>query len=115
MSSPWRRNLENLTISCPFKAACCGRGVGELEQTGPGGGGEGETVTTYVHSLSIYYVLVRLLVNDGIGPEELQLLTSRVRTVQKPQTSRRLLASFAESCRSVHVDRLEGKCANVYG
>ncbi|XP_044889538.1 uncharacterized protein LOC111561763 [Felis catus] len=67
MSLPWRRNLENLTISRPFKAA----------------------------------------INDGIGPEEQQLLTSGFRTVQKPQTSRRLLAFFAQGCRSVHVDRLE--------
>nr|XP_035920604.1 uncharacterized protein LOC118518149 isoform X1 [Halichoerus grypus] len=45
----------------------------------------------------------------------LQLLTSSLRMVQKPQMSGRLLTSSAESCRSVHVDRLEGKCANVYG
>lgn len=88
---------------------------GEPEQTGPVGGGEGKTGATYVHSLSIYYVLVRLLVNDGIRREELQLLTSCLRMVQKPQMSRPLHASSAESCRSVHVDRLEGKCANVYG
>ncbi|XP_040326771.1 uncharacterized protein LOC121027404 isoform X1 [Herpailurus yagouaroundi] len=67
MSLPWRRNLENLTISRPFKAA----------------------------------------INDGIGPEEQQLLMSGFRTVQKPQTSRRLLAFFAQGCRSVHVDILE--------
>ena len=73
-----------------------------------------------MHSLSIYCVLVRLLVNDGIGPEEQQLLTSGFRTVQKPQTSRRLLAFFAQGCRSVHVDRLEenvqmfmGKCLRM--
>nr|XP_054368746.1 uncharacterized protein LOC123859441 isoform X3 [Mirounga angustirostris] len=45
----------------------------------------------------------------------LQLLMSSLRMVQKPQMSGRLLTSSAESCRSVHVDRLEGKCANVYG
>ncbi|VCX19309.1 unnamed protein product, partial [Gulo gulo] len=33
------------------------------------------------------------LVNDGIRGEELQLLTSCLRMVQKPQMSRRLFAS----------------------
>lgn len=29
MSLPQRRNLENLTVSCPFKAGvCCAMGVG---------------------------------------------------------------------------------------
>lgn len=68
-----------------------------------------------MHSLSIYYVLVCLLVNDSIRGEELQLLMSCLRMVQKPQMSCRLFASSTESSRSVHVDRLEGKCAIVYG
>lgn len=68
-----------------------------------------------MHSLSVYYVLVRLLVKDSTKREEEQLLMSCSRTVQKPQPSPRLLASSAESRRSVHLDRLEGKCANVYG
>ncbi|XP_032466532.1 N(G),N(G)-dimethylarginine dimethylaminohydrolase 1 isoform X1 [Phocoena sinus] len=90
-------------------------GGGKLQQTGPGRWGAGETGVTCVHSLSIYYVLVRLLVNDSLRQEEQQLLKSCSKKVQKPQMSHRLLPSSAESCSSVHVDRLKGKCANVHG
>lgn len=64
---------------------CCGRGFGKLEQTGPGGGGVGETGVTYVHSLSIYYVLVRLLVNHSIRREE-QTAAPHVLFKDRPET-----------------------------
>lgn len=49
-----------------------------------------------MHSLSIYYVLVRLLVNRGTRREERQLLASCSSAFQKPQASGRLLAASAQ-------------------
>lgn len=45
----------------------------------------GETGVTYVHSLSIYYVLVRLLVNHSIRREE-QTAAPHVLFKDRPET-----------------------------
>lgn len=69
MSLPQRRSLQNLTASCPFKAGgVLWEWVGSRSKQGQDA--EGETGVTYVHSLSLYLVLVPLLVNDSIKQEE---------------------------------------------
>lgn len=57
----------------------------EVGATGPGGVGAGDTRVPYVHSLSIYHVLVRLLVIDDIRQQKQRLLKSCPKTVQKPK------------------------------
>ena len=70
MSLPQRRSLQNLTVSCPFKAGgVLWEWVGSGSKQGQDAGA-GETGVTCVHSLSLYYVLVPLLVNDSIKQEE---------------------------------------------
>lgn len=67
---PQRTSLQNLTVSCPFKAGgVLWEWVGSRSKQGQDAGG-GQTGVTYVHSLSLYYVLVPLLVNDSIKQEE---------------------------------------------
>lgn len=60
-------------------------GEWEAGASGPRGGGIEETGVTYVHSLSIYNVLVRLLVNDYTRQEEQRILKSCPRIIH-PET-----------------------------
>ena len=108
-----RRNLENPMVCCPCKAGrVLWEGVWGAVANRARRWGSREAEVTYAHSLSIYYVLVRLVVKQGIWREKRQLLRSCSRTVQNPPD---VLSPSSLLCKSVRVDRMEGSVQTCMG